>query len=80
MPLLGGSSDPDHGEKIAEKAEEKSEPVVDVTGLPMPGGETDIDNQVGLETLKSVGKDEVGQKIGLDLIKKAIEMVKDIAE
>lgn len=27
-----------------------------------------------------MGKDEVGQKIGLDLIKKAIEMVKDIAE
>lgn len=48
MPLLGGSSDPDHGEKIAEKVEEKSEPVVDVTGLSLPGGETDIDSKIGL--------------------------------
>ena len=48
MPLFGGSSDPDHCEKIVEKVEEKSEPVVDVTGLPLPGGETDIDNKVGL--------------------------------
>lgn len=51
-----------------------------MTGLPLPGGETDVDHNNGLELVKPVSKEEVGKKIGLDLIKKAIEMVKDIAE
>jgi hypothetical protein len=77
---LGGSSDPDYGEKQIEKLDQKSEPVFDVTGLLLPGGETDIDHKIGLELVKAVSKNEFGQKIGLELINKAIEMVKDIAE
>jgi hypothetical protein len=77
VPLLGGESDPDHVTKTVEK---ESEPVFDVAGLPLPGGETDVDHKIGLEGVKTARKEELGQKINLDLIKKVIDMVKDISE
>jgi hypothetical protein len=76
VSLLGGESDPDHVNKTVEK---ESEPVFDVKGLPLPGGETDIDHNAGIEVVKTASQEEIGQKISVDLIKKVIDMVKDIS-
>lgn len=76
VSLLGGESDPDHVGKTVEK---ESELVFDVTGLPLPGGETDIDHNAGLEVVKTASQEEIGHKISVDLIKKVIDMVKGIS-
>jgi hypothetical protein len=60
VKLLRGSSDPDNGEKEVEKEVHKNESGFDVTGLPLPGGETDVDHKIGLELSKAVSKDKVG--------------------